>query len=162
MDCGIWNVVAFYILGYKSQEKRGKSHRYDSKSSRLKKKPKDSSTRRSRVLSQHQAHTHSDEDEDESIPASYHTVSLQVSQDVSIARISSSPFLFLWSGSVFLMGQGRAASRISGHRMAEGVCGRQYVVLKEEACNLYWQKQDSSGERCPLKSKEEVESCESL
>ncbi|XP_063194621.1 Golgi-specific brefeldin A-resistance guanine nucleotide exchange factor 1 isoform X1 [Chroicocephalus ridibundus] len=68
--------------GYKSQEKRGKSHRYDSKSSRLKKKPKESSTRRSRALSQHQAHTHSDEDEDESIPASYHTVSLQVSQDL--------------------------------------------------------------------------------
>ncbi|NWH78749.1 GBF1 factor, partial [Piaya cayana] len=64
--------------GYKSQEKRGKSHRYDSKSSRLKKKSKESSTRRSRVLSQHQAHTHSDEDEDESIPASYHTVSLQL------------------------------------------------------------------------------------
>lgn len=64
--------------GYKSQEKRGKSHRYDSKSSRLKKKPKESSTRRSRVLSQHQAHTQSDEDEDESIPASYHTVSLQL------------------------------------------------------------------------------------
>ncbi|XP_049666908.1 Golgi-specific brefeldin A-resistance guanine nucleotide exchange factor 1 isoform X4 [Accipiter gentilis] len=68
--------------GYKSQEKRGKSHRYDSKSGRLKKKPKENSTRRSRVLSQHQAHTHSDEDEDESIPASYHTVSLQVSQDL--------------------------------------------------------------------------------
>ncbi|PKK28277.1 golgi brefeldin A resistant guanine nucleotide exchange factor 1 [Columba livia] len=68
--------------GYKSQEKRGKSHRYDSKSSRLKKKPKESSTRRSRVLTQHQAHTHSDEDEDETIPASYHTVSLQVSQDL--------------------------------------------------------------------------------
>ncbi|NXL47276.1 GBF1 factor, partial [Podilymbus podiceps] len=64
--------------GYKSQEKRGKSHRYDSKSSRLKKKPKESSTRRPRVLNQHQAHTHSDEDEDESIPASYHTVSLQL------------------------------------------------------------------------------------
>ncbi|XP_032837938.1 Golgi-specific brefeldin A-resistance guanine nucleotide exchange factor 1 isoform X2 [Tyto alba] len=64
--------------GYKSQEKRGKSHRYDSKSSRVKKKPKESSTRRSRVLSQHQAHTHSDEDDDESIPASYHTVSLQL------------------------------------------------------------------------------------
>ncbi|NXG42685.1 GBF1 factor, partial [Psilopogon haemacephalus] len=64
--------------GYKSQEKRGKSHRYDSKSSRLKKKPKESSTRRSRVLSQHQVHTHSDEDEDETIPASYHTVSLQL------------------------------------------------------------------------------------
>ncbi|XP_071604106.1 Golgi-specific brefeldin A-resistance guanine nucleotide exchange factor 1 isoform X8 [Heliangelus exortis] len=64
--------------GYKSQEKRGKSHRYDSKSNRLKKKPKESSTRRSRALSQHQAHTHSDEEEDESIPASYHTVSLQL------------------------------------------------------------------------------------
>ncbi|XP_054238576.1 Golgi-specific brefeldin A-resistance guanine nucleotide exchange factor 1 [Indicator indicator] len=64
--------------GYKSQEKRGKSHRYDSKSSRLKKKPKESSTRRPRVLSQHQAHAHSDEDEDETIPASYHTVSLQL------------------------------------------------------------------------------------
>ncbi|KAM9379670.1 Golgi-specific brefeldin A-resistance guanine nucleotide exchange factor 1 isoform 2-T2 [Phaethornis superciliosus] len=64
--------------GYKSQEKRGKNHRYDSKSSRLKKKPKESSTRRSRALSQHQAHTHSDEEEDESIPASYHTVSLQL------------------------------------------------------------------------------------
>ncbi|XP_065494526.1 Golgi-specific brefeldin A-resistance guanine nucleotide exchange factor 1 isoform X2 [Caloenas nicobarica] len=64
--------------GYKSQEKRGKSHRYDSKSSRLKKKPKESSTRRSRVLSQHQVHTHSDEDEDDTIPASYHTVSLQL------------------------------------------------------------------------------------
>ncbi|XP_025950690.2 Golgi-specific brefeldin A-resistance guanine nucleotide exchange factor 1 isoform X4 [Dromaius novaehollandiae] len=68
--------------GYKSQEKRGKSHRYDSKSNRLKKKPKESSMRRSRASSQHQAHAHSDEDEDESIPASYHTVSLQVSQDL--------------------------------------------------------------------------------
>nr|XP_013815728.1 PREDICTED: Golgi-specific brefeldin A-resistance guanine nucleotide exchange factor 1-like [Apteryx mantelli mantelli] len=38
--------------------------------------------RRSRASSQHQAHAHSDEDEDESIPASYHTVSLQVSQDL--------------------------------------------------------------------------------
>lgn len=97
--CGgecIWYVAAFHFLGYKSQEKRGKSHRYDSKSGRLKKKPKENSTRRSRVLSQHQAHTHSDEDEDESIPASYHTVSLQVSQDVSIARISSSPFPYSW------------------------------------------------------------------
>ncbi|NXA34518.1 GBF1 factor, partial [Eudromia elegans] len=64
--------------GYKSQEKRGKSHRYDSKSNRLKKKPKESSVRRSRASSQHQAHAHSDEDEDESIPASYHTVSLQL------------------------------------------------------------------------------------
>ncbi|NWI18139.1 GBF1 factor, partial [Crypturellus soui] len=64
--------------GYKSQEKRGKSHRYDSKSNRLKKKPKENSMRRSRASSQHQGHAHSDEDEDESIPASYHTVSLQL------------------------------------------------------------------------------------
>ncbi|NXW18965.1 GBF1 factor, partial [Circaetus pectoralis] len=72
--------------GYKSQEKRGKSHRYDSKSGRLKKKPKENSTRRSRVLSQHQAHTHSDEDEDESIPASYHTscVLLNVMLDLQL------------------------------------------------------------------------------
>nr|XP_009669649.1 PREDICTED: golgi-specific brefeldin A-resistance guanine nucleotide exchange factor 1 [Struthio camelus australis] len=62
--------------GYKSQEKRGKSHRYDSKSSRLKKKPKESSMRRSRASSQHQAHR--EEDEEESSPASYHTVSLQL------------------------------------------------------------------------------------
>ncbi|XP_019411354.1 PREDICTED: Golgi-specific brefeldin A-resistance guanine nucleotide exchange factor 1 isoform X1 [Crocodylus porosus] len=68
--------------GYKSQEKRGKSHKYDSKSNRFKKKPKENSTRRLRVSSQHQSHAHSDEEEDESIPASYHTVSLQVSQDL--------------------------------------------------------------------------------
>ncbi|XP_074855931.1 Golgi-specific brefeldin A-resistance guanine nucleotide exchange factor 1 isoform X12 [Carettochelys insculpta] len=61
--------------GYKSQEKRMKSHKYDSKSNRFKKKPKE---RRSRASSQHQSHSHSDEEEDESVPASYHTVSLQL------------------------------------------------------------------------------------
>uniref|UniRef100_A0A8C8RJI7 Golgi-specific brefeldin A-resistance guanine nucleotide exchange factor 1 n=1 Tax=Pelusios castaneus TaxID=367368 RepID=A0A8C8RJI7_9SAUR len=68
--------------GYKSQEKRTKSHKYDSKASRFKKKPKESSLRRSRASSQHQSHSHSDEEDDESVPASYHTVSLQVSQDL--------------------------------------------------------------------------------
>ncbi|XP_050815865.1 Golgi-specific brefeldin A-resistance guanine nucleotide exchange factor 1 isoform X11 [Gopherus flavomarginatus] len=64
--------------GYKSQEKRVKSHKYDSKSNRFKKKPKENSLRRSRASSQHQSHSHSDEDDDESVPASYHTVSLQL------------------------------------------------------------------------------------
>uniref|UniRef100_A0A8C8RIG0 Golgi-specific brefeldin A-resistance guanine nucleotide exchange factor 1 n=1 Tax=Pelusios castaneus TaxID=367368 RepID=A0A8C8RIG0_9SAUR len=64
--------------GYKSQEKRTKSHKYDSKASRFKKKPKESSLRRSRASSQHQSHSHSDEEDDESVPASYHTVSLQL------------------------------------------------------------------------------------
>ncbi|XP_044879556.1 Golgi-specific brefeldin A-resistance guanine nucleotide exchange factor 1 isoform X3 [Mauremys mutica] len=68
--------------GYKSQEKRAKSHKYDGKSNRFKKKPKENSLRRSRASSQHQSHSHSDEDDDESVPASYHTVSLQVSQDL--------------------------------------------------------------------------------
>uniref|UniRef100_A0A8D0H5T6 Golgi-specific brefeldin A-resistance guanine nucleotide exchange factor 1 n=1 Tax=Sphenodon punctatus TaxID=8508 RepID=A0A8D0H5T6_SPHPU len=68
--------------GSKSQEKRGKSHKYDTKSNRFKKKPKENSLRRSRASSQHQSRSHSDEEEDESVPASYHTVSLQVSQDL--------------------------------------------------------------------------------
>lgn len=104
-----WHVAGYVtvlcFLGYKSQEKRGKSHKYDSKSNRFKKKPKENSTRRSRVSSQHQSHAHSDEEEDESIPASYHTVSLQVSQDVSIARISSSPFPYLGPQHPSLMGK---------------------------------------------------------
>uniref|UniRef100_A0A8C3SF09 Golgi-specific brefeldin A-resistance guanine nucleotide exchange factor 1 n=1 Tax=Chelydra serpentina TaxID=8475 RepID=A0A8C3SF09_CHESE len=64
--------------GYKSQEKRVKSHKYDGKSNRFKKKPKENSLRRSRASSQHQSHAHSDEEDDESVPASYHTVSLQL------------------------------------------------------------------------------------
>uniref|UniRef100_A0A8C4WJR6 Golgi-specific brefeldin A-resistance guanine nucleotide exchange factor 1 n=1 Tax=Gopherus evgoodei TaxID=1825980 RepID=A0A8C4WJR6_9SAUR len=64
--------------GYKSQEKRVKSHKYDGKSNRFKKKPKENSLRRSRASSQHQSHSHSDEDDDESVPACYHTVSLQL------------------------------------------------------------------------------------
>lgn len=37
----------------------------------------------SRATNQRQSRSHSDDEEDEGIPASYHTVSLQVSQDVS-------------------------------------------------------------------------------
>ncbi|XP_060625194.2 Golgi-specific brefeldin A-resistance guanine nucleotide exchange factor 1 isoform X1 [Anolis sagrei] len=69
--------------GCKSQEKRGKSHKYDPKSTRFKKKPKESSLRHLRASNQHQHRSpDEDEDEDESVPASYHTVSLQVSQDL--------------------------------------------------------------------------------
>ncbi|XP_042312385.1 Golgi-specific brefeldin A-resistance guanine nucleotide exchange factor 1 isoform X3 [Sceloporus undulatus] len=65
--------------GCKSQEKRGKSHQYDSKPTRFKKKSKESSLRHMRASSQHQHRSPSeDEDEDESVPASYHTVSLQL------------------------------------------------------------------------------------
>ena len=80
-------------LGCKSQEKRGKSHKYDNKGNRFKKKSKEGSVlRRPRISSQHAARGgHSDDDEDEGVPASYHTVSLQVSQDVSMAPFTSSP-----------------------------------------------------------------------
>ncbi|XP_040848163.1 Golgi-specific brefeldin A-resistance guanine nucleotide exchange factor 1 isoform X11 [Ochotona curzoniae] len=66
--------------GCKSQEKRSKSHKYDSKGNRLKKKTKEGSMlRRPRASSQHATRGgHSDEDEDEGVPASYHTVSLQL------------------------------------------------------------------------------------
>ncbi|ERE78833.1 golgi-specific brefeldin A-resistance guanine nucleotide exchange factor 1, partial [Cricetulus griseus] len=66
--------------GCKSQDKRGKSHKYDSKGNRFKKKPKEGSVlRRPRTSSQHGTRGgHSDEEEDEGVPASYHTVSLQL------------------------------------------------------------------------------------
>ncbi|KAL2769360.1 Golgi-specific brefeldin A-resistance guanine nucleotide exchange factor 1 isoform 7 [Daubentonia madagascariensis] len=66
--------------GCKSQEKRGKGHKYDSKGNRFKKKCKEGSMlRRPRTSSQHTARGgHSDDDEDEGVPASYHTVSLQL------------------------------------------------------------------------------------
>lgn len=41
----------------------------------------------SRVSSQRLSRSHSDEEEDEGVPASYHTVSLQVSQDVSTTAL---------------------------------------------------------------------------
>lgn len=81
--------------GCKSQEKRAKSHKYESKGNRFKKKSKEGPVlRRPRSSSQHPTRgSHSDDDEDEGVPASYHTVSLQVSQDVSMAPFASSPLL---------------------------------------------------------------------
>ncbi|XP_048663182.1 Golgi-specific brefeldin A-resistance guanine nucleotide exchange factor 1 isoform X7 [Marmota marmota marmota] len=66
--------------GCKTQEKRSKSHKYDSKGNRFKKKSKEGSMlRRPRTSSQHTTRGgHSDDDEDEGVPASYHTVSLQL------------------------------------------------------------------------------------
>ncbi|KTF80776.1 hypothetical protein cypCar_00022879 [Cyprinus carpio] len=66
--------------GYRTHEKK-KSHKYDSKSSRLRKKPreKEGTSRRTKAYSQRPARSHSDDEEDESVPASYHTVSFQVS-----------------------------------------------------------------------------------
>uniref|UniRef100_A0A8C5WLS2 Golgi-specific brefeldin A-resistance guanine nucleotide exchange factor 1 n=1 Tax=Leptobrachium leishanense TaxID=445787 RepID=A0A8C5WLS2_9ANUR len=70
--------------GCKSQEKRLKSHKYDSKTNRFKKKTKekDNPVRRSKISNQRPYRAHSDDEEDETVPASYHTVSLQVSQDL--------------------------------------------------------------------------------
>ncbi|XP_075697732.1 Golgi-specific brefeldin A-resistance guanine nucleotide exchange factor 1 isoform X5 [Rhinoderma darwinii] len=75
LNGGVW---------YKSQEKRAKSHKYDSKANRFKKKSKEKENpvRRSRISNQRQYRSHSDDEEDESVPASYHTVSLQVSHDL--------------------------------------------------------------------------------
>uniref|UniRef100_A0A8C1HSE8 Golgi-specific brefeldin A-resistance guanine nucleotide exchange factor 1 n=1 Tax=Cyprinus carpio carpio TaxID=630221 RepID=A0A8C1HSE8_CYPCA len=69
--------------GYRTHEKK-KSHKYDSKSSRLRKKPreKEGTSRRTKAYSQRPARSHSDDEEDESVPASYHTVSFQVSLDL--------------------------------------------------------------------------------
>ncbi|CAH2321847.1 Golgi-specific brefeldin A-resistance guanine nucleotide exchange factor 1 isoform X1 [Pelobates cultripes] len=68
----------------KFQEKRIKSHKYDSKANRIKKKTKekDNPVRRSKISNQRPYRNHSDDEEDESVPASYHTVSLQVSHDL--------------------------------------------------------------------------------
>ncbi|XP_067278323.1 Golgi-specific brefeldin A-resistance guanine nucleotide exchange factor 1 isoform X3 [Pseudorasbora parva] len=65
--------------GYRTHEKK-KSHKYDSKSSRLRKKPreKDGASRRAKPSSQRPARSHSDDEEDEGVPASYHTVSFQL------------------------------------------------------------------------------------
>ncbi|KAK9964695.1 hypothetical protein ABG768_005844 [Culter alburnus] len=69
--------------GYRTHEKK-KSHKYDSKSSRLRKKPreKEGASRRAKTSSQRPARSHSDDEEDEGVPASYHTVSFQVSLDL--------------------------------------------------------------------------------
>ncbi|KAK3573798.1 hypothetical protein QTP86_032933 [Hemibagrus guttatus] len=65
--------------GYRTHEKK-KSHRYDSKASRSRKKPreKEGMSRRAKPTSQRPSRSHSDDEEDEGVPASYHTVSLQL------------------------------------------------------------------------------------
>uniref|UniRef100_A0A3Q3H0X4 Golgi-specific brefeldin A-resistance guanine nucleotide exchange factor 1 n=1 Tax=Labrus bergylta TaxID=56723 RepID=A0A3Q3H0X4_9LABR len=75
--------------GYRNHDKK-KSHKYDSSKSRMRRKAggreKEGAggTRRGggRVSSQRPSRSHSDDEEDEGVPASYHTVSLQVSQDL--------------------------------------------------------------------------------
>ncbi|XP_034148825.1 Golgi-specific brefeldin A-resistance guanine nucleotide exchange factor 1 isoform X2 [Esox lucius] len=69
--------------GYRTHEKK-KNHKYDSQKSRVRRKPRDKemASRRSKTSSQRPSRSHSDDEEDEGVPASYHTVSLQVSQDL--------------------------------------------------------------------------------
>ncbi|XP_030628428.1 Golgi-specific brefeldin A-resistance guanine nucleotide exchange factor 1 isoform X1 [Chanos chanos] len=69
--------------GYRTHEKK-RSHKPDSKSARPRRKTreKESSSRRPKASSQRLSRSHSDDEEDEGVPASYHTVSLQVSQDL--------------------------------------------------------------------------------
>ena len=92
--------ISFYIIfkllssGYRNHDKK-KSHKYDSSKYRLRKKAGGrekeggGGTRRggSRASSQRPSRSHSDDEEDEGVPASYHTVSLQVSQDVSTTAL---------------------------------------------------------------------------
>ncbi|XP_041644668.1 Golgi-specific brefeldin A-resistance guanine nucleotide exchange factor 1 isoform X2 [Cheilinus undulatus] len=71
--------------GYRNHDKK-KSHKYDSSKSRVRRKAGGrekeggGSTRRggSRASSQRPSRSHSDDEEDEGVPASYHTVSLQL------------------------------------------------------------------------------------
>ncbi|CAJ1057648.1 Golgi-specific brefeldin A-resistance guanine nucleotide exchange factor 1 isoform X6 [Xyrichtys novacula] len=71
--------------GYRNHDKK-KSHRYDFSKSRVRRKvggrekESGSGMRRgsSRASSQHPSRSHSDNDEDDGVPASYHTVSLQL------------------------------------------------------------------------------------
>lgn len=89
-------------LGYRNHDKK-KCHKYDSSKTRMRKKAggRDKEvgggTRRggSRGNSQRPSCTHSDDEEDEGIPASYHTVSLQVSQDVSTTSILTLQSVFV-------------------------------------------------------------------
>lgn len=87
-------VLTVLSSGYRNHDKK-KSHKYDSSKSRMRKKTggrekeAGGGTRRagSRVTSQRPPRSHSDDEEDEGVPASYHTVSLQVSQDVSTTAL---------------------------------------------------------------------------
>ena len=80
--------------------------------------------RRPRTSSQHATRGgHSDDDEDEGVPVSYHTVSLQVSQDVSMAPFTSSSLPAPGFGSVerfpsvclLLAGMWASCRFVSGH-----------------------------------------------
>ncbi|XP_069466354.1 Golgi-specific brefeldin A-resistance guanine nucleotide exchange factor 1 [Ambystoma mexicanum] len=66
--------------GNKTQEKKLKSNKYDTKSYRFKKKSKEKeiAVRRSQTSNQRHSRSHSDDEEDETVPAIYHTVSLQL------------------------------------------------------------------------------------
>uniref|UniRef100_A0A4W5NUZ6 Golgi-specific brefeldin A-resistance guanine nucleotide exchange factor 1 n=1 Tax=Hucho hucho TaxID=62062 RepID=A0A4W5NUZ6_9TELE len=65
--------------GYRTYEKK-KNHKYDSQKSRVRRKPRDKegASRRAKAYSQRPSRSHSDDEEDEGVPASYHTVSLQL------------------------------------------------------------------------------------
>ncbi|XP_062852207.1 Golgi-specific brefeldin A-resistance guanine nucleotide exchange factor 1 isoform X3 [Trichomycterus rosablanca] len=65
--------------GYRTHEKK-KNHKHDLKASRLRKKPreKEGVSRRAKPTSQRPSRSYSDDEEDEGVPASYHTVSLQL------------------------------------------------------------------------------------
>uniref|UniRef100_A0A673WN48 Golgi-specific brefeldin A-resistance guanine nucleotide exchange factor 1 n=1 Tax=Salmo trutta TaxID=8032 RepID=A0A673WN48_SALTR len=65
--------------GYRTHEKK-KNHKYDSQKSRVRRKPreKEGASRRAKASSQRPSRSHSDDEEDEGVPASYHTVSLQL------------------------------------------------------------------------------------
>ncbi|KAM9561149.1 Golgi-specific brefeldin A-resistance guanine nucleotide exchange factor 1-like isoform 4-T5 [Salvelinus alpinus] len=65
--------------GYRTYEKK-KNHKYDSQKSRVRRKPRDKegASRRAKASSQRPSRSHSDDEEDEGVPASYHTVSLQL------------------------------------------------------------------------------------
>ncbi|CAB1312588.1 unnamed protein product, partial [Coregonus sp. 'balchen'] len=65
--------------GYRTYEKK-KNHKYDSQKSRVRRKPreKEGTSRRAKASSQRPSRSHSDDEEDEGVPASYHTVSLQL------------------------------------------------------------------------------------
>ncbi|XP_059517207.1 Golgi-specific brefeldin A-resistance guanine nucleotide exchange factor 1 isoform X12 [Myotis daubentonii] len=85
--------------GCKSQEKRSKSHKYDSKGNRFKKKSKEGSVlRRPRTSSQHATRGgHSDDDEDEGVPVSYHTVSLQLLDLMHTLHIRAASIYSSWA-----------------------------------------------------------------
>lgn len=90
----VLSLTLMIFEGYRNHDKK-KSHKYDSSRSRLRKKmggrekEAGGGTRRGggRLTSQRPSRSHSDDEEDEGVPASYHTVSLQVSQDVSTSAL---------------------------------------------------------------------------